>query len=423
MISVITPTNNTKFLKQVADSLRAQTFKDFEWIVLMNGKPKPVSPSIREGLRCKYLDSKACPEGGNIGALKREACGLSGGEIIVELDHDDMLTPDALAEVAKAFDDPEVGFVYSNCAEFREGTWKPRVFGKQFGWVTRPFKWKTHTLVEMVAFPPTAHSFANILFAPNHVRAWRKSEYDRIGRHDPAIKVGDDHDLMCRFYLGSEVRHIDKCLYLYRLHDKNSCYTAELNPEIRKQVIADQNKYLTDMVIRWATSNGYVLLDLCSGPEPPEPFLGIDLRGCAHLSFDLSKTPWPVAERSVGVIRAFDALEHLPNPVETMMEVYRVLLPGGWLLSQTPSTTGPQGEAGSGAFQDPTHVSFWNENSFWYWTQKSKAAFIGHSARFQAVRLFTTYLGEWNKQHHIPHVRADLVALKGDYRAPGEKFI
>ena len=32
------------------------------------------------------------------------------------------------------------------------------------------------------------------------------------------------------------------------------------------------------------------------------------------------------------------------------------------LLSLTPSTDG------RGAYQDPTHVAFYNENSFWYYT-------------------------------------------------------
>jgi len=45
-----------------------------------------------------------------------------------------------------------------------------------------------------------------------------------------------------------------------------------------------------------------------------------------------------------------------------MRETHRCLSPQGWLLSQTLSTDR------RGAFQDPTHVSFWNSNSFWYYT-------------------------------------------------------
>ena len=53
--------------------------------------------------------------------------------------------------------------------------------------------------------------------------------------------------------------------------------------------------------------------------------------------------------------------EHERCVVELMNAIYRALVPGGWVLAATPSTDG------RGAFQDPTHCSFWNvPNSFWY---------------------------------------------------------
>ena len=42
----------------------------------------------------------------------------------------------------------------------------------------------------------------------------------------------------------------------------------------------------------------------------------------------------------VGVFRAYDALEHLRDPIHTMKELHRCLAPQDWLLSQTPSTDG-----------------------------------------------------------------------------------
>jgi hypothetical protein len=42
---------------------------------------------------------------------------LGLGEILVELDHDDELTPDALSSIVLAFDDQQVGFVYSDWCE------------------------------------------------------------------------------------------------------------------------------------------------------------------------------------------------------------------------------------------------------------------------------------------------------------------
>jgi SAM-dependent methyltransferase len=76
----------------------------------------------------------------------------------------------------------------------------------------------------------------------------------------------------------------------------------------------------------------------------------VDLRG-----------PWPWDDSTVDEIRAYDILEHLPDKVHTMNELWRVLKPRGTVEICLPTTDGP------GAWQDPTHVSFWNRRSFFYY--------------------------------------------------------
>jgi hypothetical protein len=77
---------------------------------------------------------------------------------------------------------------------------------------------------------------------------------------------------------------------------------------------------------------------------------------------------WPWEDGSVDHVHAHDFIEHLPDKIHTMNELWRVLRPNGVADVLVPST------AGHGAFQDPTHVSFWNENSFLYYRD-------GHPAR------------------------------------------
>ena len=89
---------------------------------------------------------------------------------------------------------------------------------------------------------------------------------------------------------------------------------------------------------------GFVNVDIC---DPADQL--VDLRG-----------KWPWETGSVSEIRAWDIIEHLPDRIHTMNEAFRVLKPGGRLDIIVPTTDG------RGAFQDPTHVSFWNRNSFFY---------------------------------------------------------
>ena len=113
-----------------------------------------------------------------------------------------------------------------------------------------------------------------------------------------------------------------------------------------------------------------------------------------------------------------DFLEHLPDKQHTMNELHRCLMPGGYLISQTPSTDG------RGAFQDPTHVSFWNQNAFWYWTRRNLANFIGNqTTRFMVLNLYTNFPNQFCKDNKIAYTTADLVALKEGANVPGEKLI
>ena len=403
MISVITPTNNTRYLKETYDSLAGQTHEDWEWVVVPNGGATWEVNDPR--VRVVPADFT-----GSIGGLKRFACRQTKGDILVELDHDDLLTPTALAQIADAFKDTRVGMVYSNCADFNLD-WSPHIFSPLYGWRYQSCEFFGHKVMEALAFPLNALSMANIEFAPNHVRAWRTKTYWDVGGHNPDLPLADDYDLCCRMYLQSTIKHIPDCLYLYRVHDAQVWLSR--NAELVKACLVQSDFYREAIVKRWAELEGLPLIDLGAQFAKPEGYTGIDLQG-ADVTADL-RDGIPFPDNSVGVVRAYDFLEHLPDKERTMNEIYRVLAPGGWLLSLTPSTDG------RGAFQDPTHVSYWNENSFWYYTNRNYAAYAPRvKCRFQARRVVTFFPSDFHRDHNIPYVRADLVAIKdGMGRIPG----
>jgi SAM-dependent methyltransferase len=309
--------------------------------------------------------------------------------------------------------------IYSNCADFKDGTWQSSTYGEQYGWRTRPFFHEGHALLETLAWPVSAQMMRFIFWAPNHVRAWRAAAYKQIGGHDATIKTGDDHDLCCRFYIAygqAGIKHLDKCLYLYRLHDGNSCVV--FNADVQEQTTKNYLKYRADMAIRWANDLNLEKIDLGGRLNAWPDFTTVDLFD-AEIVANLDQE-WPFADSSVGVIRASHVFEHLRDPVHAMNEAFRVLAPGGWLLLEVPSTDG------RGAFQDPSHVSFWNENSIWYYTKKEFARFIpAFTGRFQNSRTVTYFPSEFERVNNIPVVQADLIALKGAYaaRPVGEVFL
>lgn len=89
----------------------------------------------------------------------------------------------------------------------------------------------------------------------------------------------------------------------------------------------------------------------------------------------------PYLDNSVDMILANDFLEHVPNgkQIDVITEIWRVLKHNGILEALTPSTDG------RGSFQDPTHVSFWNKNSFLYYSDKECRDLYGIKANFNLV--------------------------------------
>jgi SAM-dependent methyltransferase len=402
-VSIFTPTHNTEFLPQLYESIKDQNF--FEWVIVTNNGAV-VQEEIEADSRVRVFDYPH----EYVGALKAYACSKCEGDIYLELDHDDLLTEDAIEEVIKAFvENPEVGFVHSNSSSFRNNFEPVDKFVEGNGWSYRPFNYKGYELQELVAFEDHPTSVSRIWFCPNHLRAWRADVYEAVGGHNTNMRVLDDQDLIARTYIHSPFYLIDKCLYLYRIGESNTWLIH--NKEIQNNVMPIHNKYIEDISIAWSQRNGLKTLEL-GGVFPSKPNLTKVAAKDADINTDLNYQ-WPFEDSSVGLIVANDILEHLKNPLHIMKEAHRVLADGGVFLIQVPSTDG------RGAFQDPTHVSFWNENSFWYYTREEQAKYIDTPVRFQALKCETTEYTEGG----VCWVLAHLISLKENYRPAGQIHI
>jgi SAM-dependent methyltransferase len=387
--SIITPTHNPVHLKELELSILAQTHNDWEWVILLNNNAVYSSHDERIKIyKCPFKTK-------SVGALKKHACSLATGDVIVEVDHDDMITPNCLSELAIAYKDEEVGFVYSRDAML--GDFVP--YDPYYGWTYEMFEWRGKQLYAMHSQPLHPGRLGQIYFAPDHVRSWRKSVYDEVGGHDAKLEICDDLDLMHKLYMVTKFHFIDKVLYIYRIDGKNTWLKNVDNIGKKSRELYIQN--IMGLCSRFCELNDVLQIDLCGGFNKPDGFLSIDLEN-GDIYADLDEGI-PLPNNSVGVVRAFDALEHIKDKQKIMAEIHRVLIPGGMLISQTPSTDG------RGAWQDPTHVSFWNENSFWYWTRTETMNFIRNSkVKFKEAYLTSIFLSDWGRANNIPYVIAHL---------------
>jgi hypothetical protein len=178
--------------------------------------------------------------------------------------------------------------------------------------------------------------------------------------------------------------------------DDLSCYVATIHPANTSPRITqgaywspwsgDLRQIIGDTPGIGSEGSRRVKLNLgcCDAPLPD--FTNVDLvAGPGIQAVDLRTNPWPWQDSSVEHIRAWDIIEHLPDKILTMNELWRVLEPNGTVEIAVPTTDGP------GAFQDPTHVSFWNRRSFLYYEagnlyRERFAQHYGITASFRTLR-------------------------------------
>lgn len=253
-ISVITPTYNTHpdVLARTWASLKSQTYTDWEWVVY--------DDSLDDGVwrqlwgycadeRYRIVPLRGMSNNGNIGRVKRRAFMAAEGDILVELDHDDELTPDCLQEIDKAFY-PNIDFVFSNWSEILpNGESGQYPEGWAFGYGSE--YWDSEYGLWVMRSPEINRTtMSHIVSAPNHVRSWSAAFYRYIGGHDPKYTVADDYELMVRTILNGNWHHIDKLLY--KQHISPSTAQRVRNGLIQKNVAEISARYSDLLDARFA---------------------------------------------------------------------------------------------------------------------------------------------------------------------------
>jgi glycosyltransferase involved in cell wall biosynthesis len=252
-VSVFTPVYNTgrdKLLRTYR-SLARQTYADWEWVIADDHSSDAGTLAALREIARDYrvaIHNLARPSG-NIGELKGHLCAVATGDILVELDHDDVLTPDALAWVVEAFArHPECGVAYSNWSERYENSELCHHYGDDYAFGYGRAHWETHAeRYETFAPGPAqylvqdaprlnAKTIRHIVGVPNHVRAWTRKAYHDAGGY-ASLHVADDYELLVRLFLTTRFVHIPRLCYLQFYNTESIGNTQRArNKEIQRVV-------------------------------------------------------------------------------------------------------------------------------------------------------------------------------------------
>lgn len=250
LVTVFTPSYRTgEKMFRPFRSLLNQTYADWEWIVVDDSDDDDVT--FKEFSQLAAQDHrigvfKPHRHTGNIGALKRQAARLGRGQIVVELDHDDELTHDALETVVDVFRKfPEAGFAYSDCAEVWENGGNCTFgtgWGLGYGYTYQMVYQGRHFLPHRAPLP-NSKSLRHIVSSPNHFRAWRTSVYEEINGHSPLMHVADDYELNVRTFLATRMVQVRKLGYIQYYTPSGSNTQRIRNKDIQRLVRSVKELY------------------------------------------------------------------------------------------------------------------------------------------------------------------------------------
>lgn len=221
LISIISPVRNTgEKLRDTFQSVQSQTWWNWEWVLVNDGDDELTDRICRELAarepRVKYYDIQ--PRSNcRVGEAKYRGFSLANGDYLVELDHDDMLAPEAIEIVALAFEThPDAGFCYSNYAEvdanFNDLSYGGTDFAYGYGLYSDfHYRGTRHTEQHTPHINPV--SIRSNVAMPNHLRAWTREAYFKIGGHSRRLSIMDDLEILIRTFLKVRMVKIDWMCY------------------------------------------------------------------------------------------------------------------------------------------------------------------------------------------------------------------
>lgn len=202
-----------EFLRLCVGSVLAQAYDRWELCLVDDASPDPATWELLTALA---RDDERIRVGrratnGGISAATNDALAMAAGDYCCLLDHDDVLAPEALAELVRVIRaDPGTDVVYSD---------EDRVTADGRRHLAPHFK---------PDFSPDQLFGVNLV---THLACLRTSVLRDVGGFDPACDGAQDWDLFLRVAAVTDrIRHVPRVLYSWRLHDRSTAADMTSKP-------------------------------------------------------------------------------------------------------------------------------------------------------------------------------------------------
>jgi len=215
LVSVICYVYNiAEYLNELVQSIQAQTFRDFEFVIIDDGStdqtPEVIAPYLSDP-RIRYFRQENIGKTGRFDLLIKAATEKARGELIAFIGGDDVCMPERLErQVAEFLADPELDIVHSNGHQIGpDGTLLPTEFGlsaEYNGWTMTRILFNRN----LVAHPTVM---------------MRRRCFERVGPFEEGF-AADLHYWMKSARL-LRYKYLPEKLMSYRIHPKSASTTEE----------------------------------------------------------------------------------------------------------------------------------------------------------------------------------------------------
>lgn len=240
LISIITPTYNREaFLPAAIESVLAQSYKEFELIIVDDGSTDNSRELINvyadKDQRVKYLYQ----ENQRQSVARNYALSIAKGDFICFLDSDNYWPHDKLEKSLKAFEQhPEADIVYGDCITIDEqGNELHRNNMRRY-----------------------SGSIAALLLKDNFVSMnttmTRRKCFNEMGGMSGKRRVADDYDLWLKFSARYRFQYIPEFLAYYRVMENQISSNKKLRFETNEKIILDFLAAFPDAVSEYEKKAG-----------------------------------------------------------------------------------------------------------------------------------------------------------------------
>ncbi|HDY68105.1 MAG TPA: glycosyltransferase [Candidatus Scalindua sp.] len=204
--------NGENYIREALESIVAQTYNDWELIIINDGSSDSTESIILEFKNKGYPIIYQYQENKGLGASRNEALKLSHGEYIAFIDHDDIWFPEKLEKQVPLFKKkPEVGLVFSDTIFFNYRGDQLQLYKK--------YK------------PPRGNVFKELLtnyFLSLETVVIRKKSLDAMDQwFDDRFNLTEEGDFFRRLAYDWELDYVDEPLAKYRRHNESLSFKRQ----------------------------------------------------------------------------------------------------------------------------------------------------------------------------------------------------